>query len=398
MTHLLLIIIYVSFISLGLPDSLLGSAWPTMFTEFNVPVSFAGIVSMIIALGTIISSLASDFLNKKFGTGLVTTISVGMTALALLLFSFCNNFWLLCLFAIPYGLGAGGVDAALNNYVALNYSGKHMSWLHCMWGVGTIIGPSIMGALLTAGKSWNAGYGAVSLIQIVLTVILVVSLPLWKKVQKEPLLDDNKDEAKENRKAKSFCSILKTPGALAIMITFFCYCALEQTTMLWASSYFVLHDGVSEELSATLAGMFFIGITLGRFINGFATIKLSDKTLILIGQAIITVGIIVLAVPFGKVSTLIGIVLIGLGCAPIYPCIIHSTPYRFGKENSGALIGVQMASAYIGTCFAPPLFGLIANHLSISLLPLYLAVLIVLMATSYQILLKKTSQNVPSEK
>lgn len=398
MTHLLLIIIYVSFISLGLPDSLLGSAWPTMFTEFNVPVSFAGIVSMIIALGTIISSLASDFLNKKFGTGLVTTISVGMTALALLLFSFCNNFWLLCLFAIPYGLGAGGVDAALNNYVALNYSGKHMSWLHCMWGVGTIIGPSIMGALLTAGKSWNAGYGAVSLIQIVLTVILVVSLPLWKKVQKEPLLDSEKDEAKENKKAKSFCSILKTPGALAIMITFFCYCALEQTTMLWASSYFVLHDGVSEELSATLAGLFFIGITLGRFINGFATIKLSDKTLILIGQAIITVGIIVLAVPFGKVSTLIGIVLIGLGCAPIYPCIIHSTPYRFGKENSGALIGVQMASAYIGTCFAPPLFGLIANHLSISLLPLYLAVLIVLMATSYQILLKKTAQNVPSEK
>ncbi len=392
MTHLLLIIIYLSFISLGLPDSLLGSAWPTMFTEFNVPVSFAGIVSMIIALGTIISSLTSDFFNKKFGTGLVTTVSVGMTALALLLFSLCNNFWLLCLCAIPYGLGAGGVDAALNNYVALNYSSKHMSWLHCMWGVGTIIGPTIMGALLTVGKTWNTGYGAVSLIQIVLTVVLVVSLPLWKKAGKEPLLNEEKDTTKENKQAKSFFSILKMPGALAVMITFFCYCALEQTTMLWASSYFVLHDGVSEELAATLAGTFFIGITLGRFINGFITMKLSDKTLILMGQTIIVVGIIVLALPFGKITMLVGIILIGLGCAPIYPCIIHSTPFHFGKENSGALIGVQMASAYVGTCFAPPVFGLIANHLSISLLPLYLAVLIVLMFFAYQTLLKQTAK------
>lgn len=382
MVHLLLMIIYLAFISLGLPDSLLGSAWPSMYPVLGVPVSYAGIISMIIALGTIISSLKSDRLTRKFGTGKVTAVSVGITALALWGFSISHSFILLCLWAIPYGLGAGSVDASLNNYVALHYASKHMSWLHCMWGIGATLGPYIMGAVLSGGTTWNTGYGIISVLQIVLTAVLIFSLPKWKK-------QNTLSEETTSEKVLSLKEILAIPGAKAIMVCFFCYCAVEQTTMLWASSYLNLAKGVDAQTAASFAGMFCIGITIGRGINGFIAMKLKDRQMIRMGQAIILTGIIIMILPFGQAVSLIGFSLIGLGCAPIYPCIIHSTPEHFGAERSQAIIGVQMASAYIGTCLMPPLFGLIANHISIRLLPLYLLILLVLMVYMHEMLERK---------
>lgn len=375
----LLGIIYLSFISLGLPDALLGAAWPNMYPAFQVPISCAGVISMIISFGTIISSLQSDRLTRKFGTGKVTAVSVGITALALWGFSISHSFIILCLWAVPYGLGAGSVDASLNNYVALHYASKHMSWLHCMWGVGATLGPYIMGAVLTGGGVWNTGYRMISLLQIVLTAILIFSLPKWKG-------QNRSSEESTGGRALSLKEIVAIPGAKAIMVCFFCYCALEQTTMLWASSYLNLAKSVDAKTAASFAGMFCIGITIGRGINGFIAMKLKDRQMIRMGQAIILVGIIVMILPFGKNSSLIGFSLIGLGCAPIYPCVIHSTPEHFGAEHSQAIIGVQMASAYIGTCLMPPLFGLVANHISIRLLPLYLLMLLVLMVYMHEIL------------
>lgn len=384
MVHLLLAIIYLSFISLGLPDGLLGSAWPTIYQEFTVPVSYAGIISMIISAGTVLSSLMSDRLTYKLGTGKVTAISVMMTAAALLGFSTCNAFWMLCLWAIPYGLGAGSVDASLNNYVALHYESRHMSWLHCMWGVGAAVGPYIMGYVLSVGKHWTLGYRGVGIIQIVLTVILFLSLPLWKERK-----DSNAVQQETNAKPLTLFQIFKIPGAKEVMITFFCYCALEQTTALWASSYLTLHKGVPTETAAAFASIFFIGITAGRLLNGFLTIKFNDRQLIRGGEFIIFTGIVAMLLPVGKTVSLIGFILIGLGCAPIYPCIIHSTPENFGEDRSQALIGVQMASAYIGIFLMPPLFGLIANHINVALLPEYILIILILMACMHERMLRK---------
>lgn len=383
MIHLLLAVIYLSFISLGLPDSLLGSAWPAMYSEFGVPVSYAGIISMIIAAGTILSSLQSDRLTRKLGTGKVTAISVAMTAVALFGFSFSNSFWILCFWAIPYGLGAGSVDASLNNYVALNYASRHMSWLHCMWGVGASLGPYIMGYAMTGGQGWNSGYGYIAVLQIVLTIILIFSLPLWKNRAEEKNADD------VNAKTLTLKEIIKISGAKEIMITFFCYCALEQTTGLWASSYLTLHKGISADKAASFASMFFIGITIGRAFSGFITMKLSDSKMIRLGQGVAAIGIITLMLPFGEYISLIGLIMIGLGCAPIYPCIIHSTPEYFGADKSQAIIGVQMASAYIGTLLMPPIFGLIAEYIKVSLYPVYLFIVMIFMVVMHEALLRK---------
>ena len=383
MIHLLLAVIYLSFISLGLPDSLLGSAWPAMYGEFGVPVSYAGIISMIIAAGTILSSLQSDRLTRKLGTGKVTVISVAMTAVALFGFSFSNSFWILCFWAIPYGLGAGSVDASLNNYVALNYASRHMSWLHCMWGVGASLGPYIMGYAMTGGQGWNSGYGYIAVLQIVLTIILIFSLPLWKNRTEE------KNENSVNAKTLTLKEIIKISGAKEIMITFFCYCALEQTTGLWASSYLTLHKGISADKAASFASMFFIGITIGRAFSGFITMKLSDSKMIRLGQGVAAIGIITLMLPFGEYISLIGLIMIGLGCAPIYPCIIHSTPEYFGADKSQAIIGVQMASAYIGTLLMPPIFGLIAEYINVSLYPVYLFIVMIFMVVMHEALLRK---------
>ena len=381
MIHILLVIIYLAFISLGLPDSLLGSAWPVMHMEFGVPISYAGAVSMMIAAGTIISSLLSDRLTRRLGTGRVTAISVGMTAAALFGFSISGTYRMLLLWAIPYGIGAGGVDAALNNYVALHYASRHMSWLHCFWGVGASVGPIIMGAAITGGMGWNSGYRIIGILQIILTAILVFSLPLWK---------DRGKEKKDNGAAPlSLHQIIGIPGAKSIMACFFCYCALEQTTGLWASTFLVLRWNVSAEQAATLAGLFFIGITTGRAISGFATFRFNDSQMVRIGQGIMLAGIIIMLLPISKTLAMIGIVAIGIGCAPVYPSLIHSTPDHFGADKSQAVIGLQMASAYLGTCLMPPLFGVVANALSVGLMPFYLLALLVLMIVTHEQLCRR---------
>lgn len=390
MFQLLLLIIYLAFISLGLPDSLLGSAWPAMYQEFSVPVSYAGVLSMIIAVGTIISSLQSDRLTKRFGTGKVTAGSVLMTAVALFGFSVSHSFAALCLWAVPYGLGAGSVDASLNNYVALHYASRHMSWLHCMWGVGASLGPYIMGYALTGGQGWNMGYRYVAILQIALTAILIFSLPLWKK---QSAGGAGQAEGEGGTKPLSLGQIIKIPGAKEVMITFFCYCALEQTAGLWASSYLVLRQGLSPETAAGFASLFYMGITAGRAFSGFLTIKLRDTQMIRLGQGFILSGIVLLLLPFGSVSALSGLIFVGLGCAPIYPSIIHSTPEHFGADKSQAMIGVQMAAAYVGTCFMPPVFGFLANHISVSLFPVFLLAILFLMVAMHEKMLPKVRGN-----
>lgn len=386
MFSLLLAIIYLSFISLGLPDSLLGAAWPSIYPQLQVPISYMGMISMIIALGTIVSSLQSDRLARRFGTGMVTAISVGMTAVALFGFSVSSTYLQLCLWAIPYGLGAGSVDASLNNYVALHYESRHMSWLHCMWGVGATIGPYIMGLVLGAGLEWNAGYRIISIIQLLLTAILLFSLPLWKTRNST----SSAKEMGEKGRVLSLREILNISGVKEVMICFFCYCAVEQTTGLWVSSYLTLHKGLASDQAAGFASLFFIGITIGRALSGFLTLKFNDKQMVRLGQLVMGIGMVILILPFDARISLSGLITIGLGCAPIYPSIIHSTPEHFGPEHSQAIIGVQMASAYVGTLAMPPLFGLIAQNLSLSLLPLYLFAILLVMFYMHEKLNRKT--------
>lgn len=375
MISFLLAIIYLSFISLGLPDALLGAAWPTMQVEFEVPVSYMGAVAIIISAGTILSSLLSDGLTQRLGTGKVTAFSVAATAIALLGFSMSRSYWMLCLWAIPYGLGAGGVDASLNNYVALHYASRHMSWLHCMWGVGAATGPYIMGFALSSGQNWNAGYLYVAVLQGILCITLLFSLGRWKR----SALQEQK-----GGKPLPLKRVFTIPGAREVMLAFLCYCAVEQTAGMWASSYFVMKDGVSPQEAANLASLYYIGLTAGRFFSGFLTMRFDDTTMIRMGQGVMLTGIVVMLLPLGKTVTILGLLLMGLGCAPVYPCIIHSTPRYFGEENSQAVIGVQMASAYLGCLTMPSVFGLIANHISMSLLPVFLVLLLGLMVLAHE--------------
>jgi len=366
---LLLAVIYIAFIILGLPDSLLGSAWPVIHTEFDIPLSYMGIVSMIISGGTIFSGLMSERLTKKFGTRGVVVFSVFLTAISMLGFSFAENFYILCILGIPYGLGAGAIDAALNNYVALHYNSRHMSWLHCFWGVGTIISPYIMSYALTHSV-WTDGYRAVSYIQFFIAVIMILTIPLWK-VNKLKV-------SEENEKPLGIRGALKIKGVPHLLIGFMAYCAAESTAMLWASSYLEGARGSSKEEAAALGSLFFIGITAGRFLSGFISDRLGDNKMIKLGIGVALFGVLILVIPVKFVS-IIGFIIIGFGCAPVYPCIIHSTPSNFGAENSQGIIGIQMASAYVGSTFMPPLFGIIANYISLELMPLYMMFFFVLL-------------------
>jgi len=381
MYSLLLIIIYVSFISLGLPDSLLGAAWPSMYGQLSVPVASAGVISMIIAGGTILSSFFSDRLVRRFGTGKITAVSVGMTAAALLGFSFSNRFWMICVWAVPYGLGAGPVDAALNNYVALRYKAQHMNWLHCFWGIGATVGPYIMGASLTHGSGWTGGYRIVSMIQVVLTAVLFLSLPLWKSNT-----GVTGSGSGENRvRSLTVPQLLALPAAKSILTAFLCYSALEITTGLWGGSYMVMQKGVSKELAASLSAVFYLGITGGRAVSGFLSMKLSGRQMIRIGQGIIFCGIAVLILSRTTVVMCAGFVLIGLGCAPVYPGLLHQTPRRFGKDVSQAGMGMQMASAYIGSTFVPPLAGMLMGKVGASLYPFMLLFFVTLMTVLVEV-------------
>lgn len=464
MTSLLLAVIYLAFISLGLPDSLLGAAWPAMHEDLGAPLSYAGAVSMIIALGTILSSLASDRLTLRLGTGRVTAISVSMTAAALLGFSLSGSFYQICLWAIPYGLGAGSVDAALNNYVALHYKSRHMSWLHAMWGVGASAGPCLMGLAIARGAGWAGGYAAVAALQALLTLLLFCSLPLWKKrpgaaarakaaqatptqtqtaqeipaqaqttqatqampaqpqaeqatqtaptqpqaaqaaqamptqpqaAQAQPARAQDARKTPERRRPLPLAAVVRIRGAREVMLAFFCYCAVEQILGLWASSFLHLSRGMSAERAAELAALFFLGITAGRVVSGFLTLRLSDTRMIRLGQLLLLLGVLLLLLP-ADACAVAGLLLAGLGCAPIYPCIIHATPAHFGEERSQAIIGVEMAAAYIGTMLMPPLFGLLASHISVALLPLYLLALLALMTAMTERLERKTGQRAHS--
>lgn len=381
----LLALIYLAFISLGLPDSLLGSAWPLMHLEMGVPISYMGIITMLISGGTIVSSLMSDRLTRKFGTKILTVASVFLTVIALFGFSFANNFSMLIVFAIPYGIGAGAIDAALNNYVALHYKAKHMSWLHCFWGVGTIVSPFVMGYALTS-STWNNGYRIVGFMQLVIGIILLLTLSVWKV---------NEDVVSTTSEDVGLFKALRIKGVPFLLLGFLAYCAAETTTMQWASTYFVEVKGISIERAASFASLFYIGITAGRFISGFITDKLGDRKMILLGSSVLIVGILTLAIPSGSYElAFASFIIIGLGCAPIYPCIIHSTPYNFGAKNSGVIIGIQMASAYLGATFMPPIFGVLGNASTFAIMPLYLLVFVLLMLVMIELTFRVTKSNV----
>ncbi len=394
MVNLLLAVIYVAFISLGLPDAVLGAAWPTMSVDLGAPISWAGGISMTISAGTIVSALLSDRMTLHFGAGKVTAVSVALTALALFGFSVAPNYWVLILLAIPYGLGAGGVDAALNNYVAIHYESRHMSWLHAMWGIGALTGPYVMGFALGAGQGWPWGYRYISILQVALTAILIFSLPLWKKRSEAKTSEVSGESGgtanDETRKPLGVRGVLAIRGAKEILVMFFCYCALESTAMLWGSSYMVLGKGIDKTTAAMWASLFCIGITVGRLASGFLTMKFNDPTMIRLGQALVLTGIVSMLLPLPyNIGTIVGLMIIGLGCAPIYPCVIHSTPAYFGEDKSQAIVGMQMACAYVGSMCMPPVFGLIAQHISVLWFPLYMLVFLVLMVIMHERLRKK---------
>lgn len=384
MTSLLLAVIYLAFIGLGLPDSLLGAAWPMIYPQFEVPVSSMGLISMIISAGTILSSLNSSRLTRALGAGKVTLLSTVLTALALLGFGMSRSLWQLCFWAVPYGLGAGSVDAALNNYVALHYASRHMSWLHCMWGVGTIIGPSLMSAALTGGHGWSGGYLLTALVQGLIVAVLLLSLPLWGR-------PTSGNGSETETAALSLREVLAIPGAKEVMLCFFGYCALESTAGLWAASYLTLARDIPAETAAGFAALFYLGITAGRAVSGWIAPRLGDDGMIRLGLWGIGLGLAALLLPGPAAVSLAGLVIIGLGCAPIYPSIIHSTPAHFGAHRSQAVIGVQMASAYVGSMAMPPLFGLMARQITPALFPFYLLVLLGLMAWMHHRLVRKAT-------
>lgn len=380
MFSLLLALIYVSFISLGLPDSLLGSAWPQMQESLGVSLSLGGVISFLITASTILSSLMSHRVIQRFGTGGVTMCSVAMTALALLGFSLSDSFLVLCLWAIPYGLGAGSVDAALNNFVALHCKAKHMSWLHCFWGIGATGGPYIMGLCLSRGMGWQAGYRTISFLQMALTLILLLSLPLRKK-QELPLSGGETVRPQTPQWRK----LLKRPGVKAALTAFFFYSALELTTGLWGSSYMVAVRGISPETAAKWISLFYLGITAGRFFSGILTLRFSDDTMVRLGEGTAIVGIILLLLPLHNLFLCVGLILTGLGCAPIYPSLLHATPQRFGKSLSQSLMGTQMAISYLGSTTMPPVSGFLSEKISMGLYP----VLLLVFALSMTILTEK---------
>ncbi len=384
----LLPIIYLAFISLGLPDSALGSAWPVMGPSLDAGLSWVGIVTMIISAGTIVSSLMSVRVVERFGTGKVTVASVALTALALLGFSISSEFWQLLLWAIPYGLGAGAVDAALNAFVAVHYESQHMSWLHCMWGVGASGGPMIMSACLGIG-TWGDGFRALGAIQLAIVVVLTLSLPLWRDRKLPHGTRESGGEAAPA--ARSRRELLRIDGVIAVLICFFCYCALEGTCGSWAASYCTLEAGIPAETAASWASLFFIGITIGRLASGFLSFRVSDEGMILLGQLLVAAGLAIFFVPWARDFLAAGFILLGLGCAPIYPSIIHATPRRFGDDVALELTGMQMAFAYIGSLAMSPLFGVIAQAIDISLYPVYLAVLLAVMVVAAEKVNRATS-------
>lgn len=387
MATLLLIIIYIAFISLGLPDSLLGVAWPEMQPEFAIPASYAGFVSITGSSGTILSSLLSGRFLKRFGTGKVTFVSVLLTAVALFGFSQAPSFIWLIILAIPLGLGAGSVDAGLNDYVAKHYKAHHMSWLHCFWGIGAMTGPLIISQFISNGDSWRYGYLTISILQFALVAVLLLSIPLWNKVSVRPQLAETPtaetpQEPNPFTEHKGILAPLKVDGVKSVLLVFLFYCGIEATVGLWSSSFLIASKGLDAATAAVWVSAFYGSITLGRFINGFITMRYSSKDIIRFGEISILIGVLLLFLPLPNIFVLFGLILIGLGCAPIFPSMLHETPARFGNEAAQNIMGFQMAVAYTGTTILPPLFGFIATNINMNLFPIFLLVYIIIMLIS----------------
>jgi len=385
MATFLLVIIYLAFISLGLPDSLLGAAWPVAYAELGAPVSYAGIVSVFITAGTVVSSLVSVRMIKRFGTGAVTAVCVLLTASALMGVSLAHRFLWLCLLAVPLGLGGGAIDAALNNYVALHYRASHMSFLHCFWGVGATAGPLIMSCFLSQGGNWRGGYHTVAVIQFALTAVMFLSLPLWRRVshpgsaaaEGEAIVTDN-------------AAAIRARGAAAAVLAFFFYCAGETTTGLWAATYFVSVRGVEPSVAARWGSLFYFGIMGGRLLSGFLAMRVKEKTLVSAGVGVAAAGAAALALPLPQTFQLAGLLLYGFGCAPIFPNLIHITPRRFGTSLSQAIIGLQMAAAYTGSTLMPPLVGWLGQRFGFSGLPYFLLLCLIALFVSTAACNRKT--------
>lgn len=364
----LLVIIYIAFISLGLPDSVLGGAWPVMRADLGAPVQMAGYLAMVISAGTVVSSLMSNRLTSRFGTGKVTVASVLMTALALMGFALAPSAWILFLLAIPMGLGAGSVDAALNNFVALHFAARHMNWLHCFWGIGATAGPMILTAQLAAGNGWRGGYWVIAIIQGALTVALFITLPLWRKNQGMAQSDDVETAYITNREA------LRLPGIGMALAAFVFFCAVELTGGLWGASYLSDTLGMTAIEASRVSSLYYGAITVGRLISGFVSQKLNDTQLIRAGQILCILGALITIFAHSAQVAMWSIALIGLGTAPIYPAMLHETPRRFGAQNSQAVIGLEMAFAYVGNVCFPSLFGALAGWTSTALYPWFLLI------------------------
>ncbi len=374
MATLLLVIIYIAFIGLGLPDSLLGAAWPVAHLDLGVPLSVAGFSSLMITVGTVVSSLLSERLIKAFGTGKVAAVSVFMTAAALMGMGFVRDFWVVLALALPLGLGGGTIDSALNNFVALHYRSSHMNWLHCFWGVGATAGPAIM-ALYLARNNWHGAYRAISLTLLGISLILAVSLPLWRRM-------GGGDAAPHESKAPTPRRVLlRLPGAVFGCLAFFTYCAIEFSTGLWASTYFVNVKGVAPDTAASWASLYYLGITLGRLASGFAALKISSRTLVRIGEGALLAGVLAVIVLPGA-GVLVGLLLMGVGSAPIFPSLLDQTPHLFGAQYSQGMMGLQFAGAYLGGTLLAPFFGLISPVIGLWTLPIYLLIITGIMVFS----------------
>lgn len=381
----LLVIIYLAFISLGLPDSLLGSTWPAMRLDINAPLSMAGVLSMFISGCTIISSLNSARMIRKFKTSKITLVSVFLTAAGLMGFSFAPSIIWLFVLAIPLGLGAGAIDSGLNNFVALHYEARHMSWLHCFWGIGATIGPIIISCFLNVNNNWRGGYRAISIIQFVLVIVMLVSQPKWKIAEEGPAEEGEKEEKLiTNREA------LKLRGAKWAVLTFICYCSVEMTTGLWSSTFLTENRGLSTATAAAFVSLYYGGITVGRAFSGFLTMKFKGNTLILGGGIISCLGIILYILPLPAVFSAIALAMIGIGFAPIFPNMLQETPVRFGKKASQTMMGLQMGCAYIGSTFVPVIFGFLADKIGSFILPGFLlAITLLLIASTGRVALVK---------
>lgn len=373
MATILLIFIYIFYISLGVPDSLLGSAWPAIYGEFHVPVSYASFISVIISTGTVISSLLSTKIIAKLGTAKVTAISTSLTAIALLGFSCSHDFLWMCICAVPLGIGAGSIDTALNNYVALHYNAMQMSFLHCFYGIGVTLSPYLMSLALSDSMNWQGGYRTVFYIQLVIALLSFISIPLWKKIKAN-------QQEEEIIHVLPLVQMIKRKKIWASCGVFAGISALESTCLIWGSTYLSETIGLSADMAAALITFYFAGMTLGRFFSGLLALRFSDWKIIITGQSIIFIAVLILLITNDTASAVLGFFLIGLGNGPVFPNMTHLTPILYKKETSQSIIGMEMAFSNLSIMLTPVLFGFISNVMGNEIFPVFLTVMFALMA------------------